>query len=276
MREAQLGRWQPFQMHRLAVYNLVIGRPQLSNDIDRTDETVRWTNPNVTEVRSQPTASFQVHRSHLPGRSLGACRQEFVSLRLLPRFCVCAEWHDLGAHGAAIIDRDKERVAMAQMTEDRRRQEWAKITAEAWRDASFKQQLLSEPNQVLGRYGMAFPSNYTVKIIEQGSCRRRQYAAVPALRRGERRLLRGDAPAGQAVRACRGRTERRAARGGRRRRYHRLLLLQLLPLLQLLRQQPSASRLGGSCLTLSSEAGATVCSAQQAKLATGSDQQWRR
>jgi hypothetical protein len=102
-------------------------------------------------------------------RSLGACQQKFVSLRLLPRFCVCAEWHEFGAHGAAIIDRDKERVAMAQMTEDRRRQEWAKITAEAWRDASFKQQLLSEPNQVLGRYGMAFPSNYTVKIVEQGS-----------------------------------------------------------------------------------------------------------
>jgi len=57
---------------------------------------------------------------------------------------------------------------MTQMTEDRRRQEWAKITAEAWRDSSFKQELLSRPNQVLGRYGMAFPDNYIVRIFEQG------------------------------------------------------------------------------------------------------------
>ena len=57
---------------------------------------------------------------------------------------------------------------MAQMTEERRRQEWAKITAEAWRDDAFKQDLLSHPNQVLGRYGMAFPDNYIVRIYEQG------------------------------------------------------------------------------------------------------------
>jgi hypothetical protein len=28
----------------------VIAQPQFSNDIDRTDETVRWTDPNVTKV----------------------------------------------------------------------------------------------------------------------------------------------------------------------------------------------------------------------------------
>ena len=37
-------------MHRLPVDNLVIAQPQFSNDIDRTDETVRWSDPNVTKV----------------------------------------------------------------------------------------------------------------------------------------------------------------------------------------------------------------------------------
>jgi hypothetical protein len=58
---------------------------------------------------------------------------------------------------------------MAQMTEERRREEWAKITAQAWEDSQFKQQLLSNPNQVLSQHGMGFPDNYNVRIVEQGS-----------------------------------------------------------------------------------------------------------
>jgi len=58
---------------------------------------------------------------------------------------------------------------LASMTEDRRREEWAKITAQAWEDPAFKQSLISNPNAVLAAHGMGFPDDYTVKIVEAGT-----------------------------------------------------------------------------------------------------------
>ena len=55
------------------------------------------------------------------------------------------------------------------MTEDQRRQEWAKITARAWEDPQFKQRLLSNPNDVLKEHGLGLPDNYHVRIVEGGS-----------------------------------------------------------------------------------------------------------
>jgi len=58
---------------------------------------------------------------------------------------------------------------LANMTEERRRQEWAKITAQAWEDPAFKTQLLTRPNDVFKSHGMGFPDDYSVKIVEAGS-----------------------------------------------------------------------------------------------------------
>jgi hypothetical protein len=55
------------------------------------------------------------------------------------------------------------------MTEERRRQEWSKITAQAWEDPAFKTQLITHPNDVLKAHGMGFPDDYNVKIVEAGS-----------------------------------------------------------------------------------------------------------
>jgi hypothetical protein len=49
-------------------------------------------------------------------------------------------------------------------------QEWAdkvgQITAKAWSDADFKRRLLSDPAGVLKDFGLTFPPNVEVKVIE--------------------------------------------------------------------------------------------------------------
>jgi len=56
-----------------------------------------------------------------------------------------------------------------QMSDEQRREEWAKITAQAWEDPGYKQRLLSNPKQELASHGLGFPDDYSVRIVEQGS-----------------------------------------------------------------------------------------------------------
>ena len=48
--------------------------------------------------------------------------------------------------------------------------EWAdkmgQITAKAWSDADFKRRLLSEPEAVLKDFGLSFPPNVKIKVVE--------------------------------------------------------------------------------------------------------------
>jgi len=56
-----------------------------------------------------------------------------------------------------------------QLSERERAERWSKITAHAWEDPSFKQQLLSNPKPVLKDSGLEIPDNFTVRIVEQGT-----------------------------------------------------------------------------------------------------------
>jgi hypothetical protein len=56
-----------------------------------------------------------------------------------------------------------------QLSDQDRKERWAKITAHSWEDPSFKQQLLSNPKPILAEAGLGVPDNFTVKIVEQGS-----------------------------------------------------------------------------------------------------------
>ena len=56
-----------------------------------------------------------------------------------------------------------------QMTEDQRRQQWAKLTAKAWEDESFRKNFEGNPKPVLAEYGFVFPENYDIRIVEQGT-----------------------------------------------------------------------------------------------------------
>jgi hypothetical protein len=46
----------------------------------------------------------------------------------------------------------------------------AKIIARAWKDAKFKEQLLSDPKSVLGSYiGKSIPDDVEIKVVEESS-----------------------------------------------------------------------------------------------------------
>ena len=56
-----------------------------------------------------------------------------------------------------------------ELTVEQRREEWAKITAQAWADEGYKRRLLSNPLPELQAHGLGFPENYSVRIVEQGT-----------------------------------------------------------------------------------------------------------
>jgi hypothetical protein len=56
-----------------------------------------------------------------------------------------------------------------QLSEEQRRERWARLTAHAWEDAAFKQQLLSNPKPILNEAGLAVPENFRVRIVEEGT-----------------------------------------------------------------------------------------------------------
>jgi hypothetical protein len=56
-----------------------------------------------------------------------------------------------------------------QLSDEQKRERWARLTARAWEDPSFKQQLLSNPKPVLREAGLEVPENFNVRIVEAGS-----------------------------------------------------------------------------------------------------------
>lgn len=58
---------------------------------------------------------------------------------------------------------------MTQLTQDRRREEWAKITARAWEDPAYKARLMSNPNPILKEHGLGLPDDYEVTVVEEGT-----------------------------------------------------------------------------------------------------------
>jgi hypothetical protein len=53
------------------------------------------------------------------------------------------------------------------ISEEQYREAWAKITATAWEDSQFKQRLLSNPKPVLAEFGIPFPADYNVRVVEE-------------------------------------------------------------------------------------------------------------
>jgi len=52
------------------------------------------------------------------------------------------------------------------MTGERNKLIWGEIVARAWRDAAFKQQLLSNPKAVLTEAGMSVPEGTQLQVVE--------------------------------------------------------------------------------------------------------------
>jgi len=52
------------------------------------------------------------------------------------------------------------------MTRERNKLIWGEIVARAWRDAAFKQQLLSNPKAVLTEAGMSVPEGTQLQVVE--------------------------------------------------------------------------------------------------------------
>jgi hypothetical protein len=43
---------------------------------------------------------------------------------------------------------------------------WALLVAKAWTDESFKQQLVSRPNEILEEYGVELPQGVEIRVVE--------------------------------------------------------------------------------------------------------------
>jgi hypothetical protein len=56
-----------------------------------------------------------------------------------------------------------------QLSDEQKRERWARLTAHAWEDPAFKQQLLSNPKPALAEAGLEVPENFDVRIVEAGS-----------------------------------------------------------------------------------------------------------
>jgi len=65
------------------------------------------------------------------------------------------------------------------MTGERNKIIWGEIVARAWRDAAFKQQLISNPKQVLSDAGMTVDEGVEVQIIEDTPTTRHLVFPVP-------------------------------------------------------------------------------------------------
>ncbi|NCR02473.1 MAG: NHLP leader peptide family natural product precursor [Microcystis aeruginosa LG13-03] len=52
------------------------------------------------------------------------------------------------------------------MTGERNKLIWGEIVARAWRDAAFKQQLLSNPKAVLTEAGMSVPEDVELQVVQ--------------------------------------------------------------------------------------------------------------
>jgi len=71
------------------------------------------------------------------------------------------------------------------MTGERNKLIWGEIVARAWRDAAFKQQLLSNPKAVLTEAGMSVPEDVELQVVQDTPTLR--HLVLPAVQRQLRR-----------------------------------------------------------------------------------------
>ena len=68
---------------------------------------------------------------------------------------------------------------MAKMTEMAEWQKgYAKVVAQAWSDAAYKERLVHDPRSVLTEAGLNVPSSYEIAVVEDSSDRR--HLVLPA------------------------------------------------------------------------------------------------
>jgi len=58
---------------------------------------------------------------------------------------------------------------MVQMSEEQARERWARLTARAWENPAFKQQLLANPRPILKEAGFNYADNVSIRIVEEGT-----------------------------------------------------------------------------------------------------------